>query len=48
MRAGAAARIVVHHDAVADARDPFAYGAAERGDDAAGLVAGDHRAAHFA
>ena len=48
MRAGAAARIVMHHDAVADAGGALVDGAADGGDDAAWLVAGDHRAAHFA
>src|ERR1700722_12891130 len=48
MLAGAAARIVMHHDAVADPHRALAGRAPECGDDATRLVAGDHRAAHFA
>src|SRR5580700_8972745 len=48
MRAGAAAGIVMHHDAGADAGGALVDGAADGGDDTAWLVAGDHRARHLA
>src|SRR5580700_9713874 len=48
MRAGAATRIVVHHDAVTDTRGALVDRAADGGDAAAWLVAGDHRARHLA